>query len=273
MQKIYLHICNHAVYIFSVQKVFTVVSGEIRELYLPDPGDEVIPGILWGRFDEFFTPAFWKARLWIDGEDSPLMDYAIGRTLREEVAACLLGGFGMKAEIGLAAFNRLRERNLLNGMATATELENTLREPLTVGRRRVHYRYPGVKSRFLSATMERMNREQPPLHCPLVLRNWLVTFPGIGPKTASWITRNHMHTDEIAILDLHVIRAGVLMGLFAPSCRVPRDYLSMEARLVGFARSFGVKLSKFDSVLWCYMRRLNGLALDALGTNLASNLA
>jgi len=256
------------------QTVTTWRNGAVEELRLPGPTIEVLPGVSWGRFDDFFTPAFWKARLWIDGEDSPLMEYAIGRSLREEVAACLLGGFGMPAEVGLAAFERLRDRGLLNGTVPVSAIEDALREPLAVGGRHVKYRYPGVKSRFLSAAMERMNREPAPAHCPLALRGWLLTFPGIGPKTASWITRNFMHSDEVAILDVHVIRAGVLMGLFSARSKLPRDYLRMEERLVAFACALGVKLSKFDSVLWCYMRRLNSLAIDALGgTAKASDLA
>ena len=256
------------------QTVTTWRNGAVEELRLPGPTLEVLPGVSWGRFDEFFTPAFWKARLWIDGDDSPLTDYAIGRSLREEVAACLLGGFGMPAEVGLAAFERLRDRELLDGAVSAVPIEDALREPLAVGGRRVKYRYPAVKSRFLSLAMERMNREPAPSDSPLALRAWLVTFPGIGPKTASWITRNSMHSDEVAILDVHVIRAGLLMGLFSPRSKIPRDYFLMEERLVTFARALDVKLSKFDSVLWCYMRRLNGLAIDALGgPTLASNRA
>lgn len=237
---------------------------EMREYSLPDPGESVLFGVAWGRFDEFFTPAFWKARLWIDGDNNPLMNYAIGRSLREEVAACLLGGFGMPAEVGIAAFERLRDLGLLSQKASVLAIEKTLSEPLIVGGRRVKYRYPSVKSRFLAAAMARLDRERAP-DTALSLRNWLVTFPGIGPKTASWITRNFMHCDEVAILDVHVIRAGLLMGLFSPDNRVPRDYLRMEERLVAFAHALGVKLSEFDSVLWHYMRQLNALAIDSLG--------
>jgi len=248
-----------------VQTVLSIFNGKVHELCLPGPRDEVVPGVAWGAFDEFFTPAFWKTRLWIDGDDSPMMNYALGRSLREEVAACLLGGFGMPAEMGLAAFERLRDRDLLSGAVPASVIEESLREPLSVGGRRVKYRYPVTKSRFLSAAMERMNREQISCELPRAVRDWLVTFPGIGPKTASWITRNFLHTDDVAILDVHVIRAGVLMGLFSRANKIPRDYFSMEESLVAFARALDVRLSKFDSVLWCYMRRLNGLAIGALG--------
>lgn len=256
------------------QTVTALRRGQVERLELPDPESEVLPGVCWGRHEDFFTPAFWRARLWIDGEDSPLIDYSIGRSLREEVAACILGGFGMPAEVGLAAFKRLQSRGLLNGDASSTTIEGALREPLAIGVRRVKYRYPATKSRFVSAAMDRMTREAAPINSPLALRNWLITFDGIGPKTASWITRNCTHCDEVAILDIHLIRAGLLMGLFSPWHRIPRDYFRMEACLVTFARNIGVKLSKFDSMVWCYMRRLNGLAIDALGrSSSCTNLA
>ena len=231
---------------------------------LPGPEEEVVPGVCWGRFDAFFTPAFWKARVWIDGDCSPMLDYSLGKSLREEVAACLLGGFGMQAEIGLAAFERLKGLGLLDGKATHSAVEAALREPLCVAGRRVKYRYPTTKSRFLSVSMARMCDARAPTGDPPAFRDWLLTFPGIGLKTASWITRNYLHTDDVAILDIHVIRAGVLMGLFSPRSRVPRDYYTMEERLVAFAKAMEVRLSEFDSVLWCYMRQLNSLALNAI---------
>jgi len=244
--------------------VTTFRDGAFQQLGLPAPQVEILPGVFWGTFEEFFTPAFWVSRLWIDGVGSPLGDYAVGRSLREEIAACLLGGFGMPAEVGLAAFDRLRVRGLLDGIASVSAIEAALREPLEVGSRRVRYRYPVVKSRFVGAAMTRLNREAPPTQSPLSFRGWLLTFDGIGPKTASWITRNFLHTDEVAILDVHLIRAGLLIGLFSVKHSLPRDYFKMEERLVAFAKAVGVKLSQFDSVVWCYMRRLNDLAIRSL---------
>ncbi len=242
------------------QKVTTFRNGVIEALDLPSPDADVLPGVPWGRFDEFFTPAFWRARLWIDGENSVLGNYKLGKNLREEVAACLLGGFGMPAEVGLAAFQRLNDDGLLDGTASAASIEDVLRTPLDIRGRKIRYRYPKTKSRFLALAMLRLNSEAAPNSCPRSLRNWLMSFEGIGPKTASWITRNVMESDQVAVLDVHILRAGTLMGLFDPSDDVTRDYFRLEDRLVSFATALGVRLSKFDSVLWCYMRQLNTLA-------------
>jgi thermostable 8-oxoguanine DNA glycosylase len=246
------------------QVITTWRGGAVEELQLPSADVEIMRGVRWGKFDEFFTPAFWVSRAWIDGESSGFTNYSIGRSLREEVAACLLGGHGMPAELGLAAFRRLRDRGLLDGLRGESEIEAALAEPLEVRGRNVRYRYPRRKARFVARAMRRVTVDAAPTRSGKELRDWLMTFRGIGPKTASWIARNTLHADDVAILDVHVVRAGLLMGLFSPRYSVQKDYFDMEARLVRFAEAIGVKLSKFDSMIWCYMRQWNRMALDAL---------
>ena len=248
------------------QRVTTWREGRLEELHLPPANAEVLEGVKWGRFDAFFTPAFWVVRAWVDGENSELVNYSIGRSLREEVAACLLGGHGMKAEIGVTAFKRLQDRELLTGMSDEAEIEQALKEPFVLGRRSVKYRFPHTKAGFVAAAMRRLNNEQAPTTSGRELRNWLLSFRGIGPKTASWIARNTLGADDIAILDIHILRAGLLMGLFSPKQSVQRDYFNMEALLIDFAEIVGVKLSRFDSMIWCYMRQLNWMALEALSS-------
>ena len=257
----------------SGQQWITVLRGTRAErLELPAPSAEVLPGVAWGRFDQFFTPAFWISRLWIDGEQSEFVDYTIGRSLRDEVAACLLGGHGMPAEIGLAAFTRLRELGLLSGAGVESEIESALREPLKVRGRFVRYRYPRTKAAFVAAAMRRLSEDQAPTGSGRQLRAWLLEFRGIGPKTASWIARNSLGANDVAILDVHIVRAGLLMGLFSPRHTVQKDYFRMEARLIDFARAVGVKLSEFDSMIWCYMRKMNRLAIEALSADVSATI-
>lgn len=245
------------------QTVLTLRAGRVKRLELPAPDDEVLPGVTWGRFDEFFTPAFWVARVWIDGPQSNFAEYRLGRTLNEEVAACLLGGYGMPAEVGVAAFERLRTGGMLKAGVSASEFESALAEPLLVGGRTIRYRYPRQKGRYLCLALQRLAREQAP-DDNRRFRDWLMTFDGIGPKTASWITRNHRHADDVAILDIHIQRAGRLAGLFSEQDRVERDYHKMERRLVAFAAALRLRLSVFDSLVWSYMKRLNHVALDSM---------
>jgi hypothetical protein len=76
-------------------------------LQLPDPNEEILPGVHWGRFDQLFTPAFWLCRAWYE-QVYPHDSFRIGDNLTEEIVACLLGGHGLPAEVGLAAFRRLK---------------------------------------------------------------------------------------------------------------------------------------------------------------------
>jgi thermostable 8-oxoguanine DNA glycosylase len=241
-------------------------AGTVEQLRLPPASLEVVPGVRWGRFDVFFTPAFWISRAWIDGEESPFSSYSIGKTLREEVAACLLGGHGMPAEVCVAAFRRLRNRGLLSGERDELEIERALVEPLRIRGRRVRYRFPRTKASFVAAAMRRLSEQEAPLESGKELRTWLLSFRGVGPKTASWIARNAIGADDVAILDIHIVRAGLLMGLFSRKQSVQKDYFDMETRLVSFAAAVGMRLSRLDSIIWCYMRQLNRLALSAVST-------
>lgn len=243
------------------QTVLNLRDGVLERRILPDPDTEVIPGVPWGHFDEFFTPAFWATRAWIDRREEGHESYGLGQSLTEEVAACLLGGHGMPAEVGLAAFERLRDRRLLRADLDRQIIERHLAEPLRVRGRWVRYRYPTQKSRYLELALSRLSVEVPPVD-DIAFRDWLVTFEGIGLKTASWITRNHRHCDDVAILDVHIQRAGLIAGVFSSGQRVDRDYLNMETRLVAFSRSLAVRLSVLDSMIWAYMKRLNNLALN-----------
>jgi N-glycosylase/DNA lyase len=220
-----------------------------------------MPGSRWGRFDSLFTPAFWASRMWID--DISPGSYRIGQTLAEEVVACLLGGYGMPAEMGLQAFERLKHWGLLRPKVSVTELESALSEPFRLGSRLVRYRYPRQKARYAASALCRLDGEDIPQHS-LELRNWLLSFDGIGLKTASWITRNTRGCDEVAILDVHIHRAGLLMGIFSKEDSVQRNYLGMERRLVEFAKALGVRLSALDDLIWRYMKSLNRTALACI---------
>ena len=120
-----------------------------------------------------------------------------GRTLEEEVAACVLGGHGIPAEVGLAAFERLRDRGLISEPSpSAKVLSDSLREPLTLEGRQIVYRFWSQKARYLSATLKELRERPVPLNSARVLRDYLLQLPGIGPKTAFWIVRSWLGSNE-----------------------------------------------------------------------------
>ena len=239
------------------QQVRACVPGGVATVDLPAPEDEALDGVPWGRFDVLFTPAFWAGRAWLSNLDGEQRTHRLGRTLREEIAACLLGGFGIPAEVGLAAFSRIRDRGLLQGEPTAALLMTNLREPLRIGERVVRYRFAAQKARYLAEVLRQFDELAAPLD-DVAFRDSLAHLPGIGLKTASWITRNTRDSDAVAILDVHVCRACILAGVFHPGVRVAGAYRRLEDRYLTFASAIDVRPSLLDSLMWENMRRLAG---------------
>lgn len=243
----------------SGQRVLRLKDGVLDEMWLPAPHVRVVPGVMWGEFDCLFSPAFWVSRNWID--EPPPQNYRLTRTLEHEIIACLLGGYGMPAELGLAAFDRLESRGLLTSSTSAARIEAELAEPLSLGARWVRYRYPRQRARFVALALRRLTTETAPTGA-LDLRDWLLSFDGIGLKTASWITRNARDCDQVAILDVHLERAGKLMGVFSRRETAAKHYLAMERKLVDFAEALDMRLSTLDDIIWRYMKALNYTALQ-----------
>jgi len=229
-------------------------AGRAVERLLPPP-QRLVPGhrIEWGRIEEIGSPAYWAAQSWLWELDEP-DHYRLGRTLREEVLACLLGGYGIPAEVGLAAYRRLREIPE-DELRDADVVRESLSRPLDVQGRPVRYRFANQKSSYVAAAMRGMDAISQEDE-DVALRDQLVGLPGIGLKTASWVVRNWRGSDLVAILDVHIVGAATGLGLFDTGWRVDRDYRRMEKAYLGFCSSISARASILDSVMWMTMRQL-----------------
>jgi N-glycosylase/DNA lyase len=169
---------------------------------------------------------------------------------------CLLGGHGITWEVNRAAFSRVSAAGLLNGRrVTADFVTKRLSKPFTIGGRLVHYRFPKQKAYYVTEAINRLATEDPPRENYSLFREWLLEFRGIGRKTASWITRNVLDCSRIAVIDVHLFRACVLMGLFSGKEDIDRDYYRLEERYLEFAKALGVDSQKLDVVIWKTMRK------------------
>jgi thermostable 8-oxoguanine DNA glycosylase len=214
-------------------------------------------GVTWGRFDEALTPAFWAARAAIETQPERQGRFRLGYDLREEVAACLLGGHGIPAEVGLAAFERLRHEGVLKAGTDRRVLYALLSRPLSVGNRTVHYRFARQKSTYLADSLRILEAIRPLPTDARGFRDALLALPGVGRKTASWITRNTSGTDDVAILDIHICRACEAARVFPAGSNPAREYPALESRFVEFARAISVRASVLDSLMWRTMRRFS----------------
>lgn len=226
-----------------------------RVLELPDHDVEVLPGVPWGKVGDYFTPAFWKSIAW--RQQDRYSPRRIASSLREELAACMLSGYGVPSEVGLAAFERLRGIGILDGNASALEIEQCLAQPMTMGGRQVRYRFFRSKGRHLARAMAKFD-DLGSLEglFPPEVRSRLLTLPGVGPKTASYTVRNYFGSDDVAILDVHITRASRMMRLFSEEADPQRHYFELERHFLDFARAIDVRPSVLDNLIWHGMRVL-----------------
>lgn len=239
-----------------IQTMYSVFNGSVATLHLPAPNELVLRNIRWGAFDDLLSAAYWKGQAWQHAALKTYSQFRLGRSFKEEIAACLLGGYGIPAELGLAAFTRLRDQGLLTGMASTLDIEASLSEPFDLGSRTRRYRFARQKSQYLQSALHVFRQEHLPTD-DLELRKLLLTIRGIGPKTASWIVRNYRASNSVAIIDVHILRAGRLLGLFPQSWEPTRDYFRLEDEFLAFANAIDVDPALLDALMWDYMRSLN----------------
>lgn len=230
------------------------IDQAIFNIELPKADTEVIPGVQWGAMEAFPTPAYWAYQVYARRLRGDRINYKLGATLKEEVGACLLGGHGIPASIGLAAFNHIKKRGAFGEQSPSEEkLLEWLQEPISVDDRFVRYRFAKQKARYLCFALRKLSVEHAPLSTGKELRDWLLDIPGIGYKTASWIARNWLDADDVAILDIHILRAGLLGKFFDSELTVERHYLKLEEQFIRFSKGLGVKASELDALMWLEM--------------------
>jgi hypothetical protein len=241
----------------SMQQVSMFTRSGLATRTLPAPEQPIgIGRIRWGRHEQLCTPAYWASQAWMLEMEEP-DHYRLGDNLAEEALACLLGGHGIPAEVGMAAYYRLRAVlcDDYDALKDPAVVERLLREPLSVRGKSVRYRFAGQKARYIAAAMSKLEEIDERME-DRALRDALIAIPGIGLKTASWIVRNWRRSDDVSILDVHILRAGGIIGIFRDEWKVERHYLQLEAAYLNFARKIGIRASILDSVMWVSMREI-----------------
>ena len=126
------------------------------------------------------------------------------------------------------------------------------------------YRFYNQKSKYIYRFLHRNDLSYIPSDDDISFRNWLLTVDGIGFKTASWITRNWLQSENVAILDIHILRAGKIAGFFGETGDVAKKYHNLENNYIDFCKALEVLPSNMDAIIWNYMKKTNKLALQVL---------
>lgn len=239
------------------QVIYINSNDRIEVIELPNPSEKVTENLVWGEPDKLFTPAYWamQAKLL---EKKYLGHFKFGKSLEEEIVACILGGYGFRAELGLLAFNKLKEKGLfLKGNSlNQDDIYNFLKEPFLCGSKSVKYRFARQKSKYVYDAISFIRHNPTPTTDHFEFRNWLLKIKGIGLKTASWITRNWLESDSVAVIDIHIYRAGILSNFFSKTDRIDRDYYKLENKFIEYSNAIGARVSALDAIMWAHMRSM-----------------
>jgi len=85
-------------------------------------------------------------------------------------------------------------------------------------------------------------------------REWLAgNIKGIGYKEASHFLRNIGFSQDLAILDRHIVRNLCSFGVIdtVPETLSKRQYLDIEKRMRNFSQVVQIPMGHLDLLLWC----------------------
>ncbi len=190
--------------------------------------------------------------------------------LRYRLLTCILSS-QVSWEMAVAAANRMRMQGLLSqGSPTPEDLEprvvESLLRPLRTNTGVRRYRFPNVRARQVAWTLVHLNTPQHRMFLSGLCsektnaaeaRLRLVTaMYGVGPKQASMFLRDVGASNDLAIIDRHVLRYMCAVGMTSspPPVASIGAYERVEATLRRYADRLGYSLGCLDTALWITMR-------------------
>ena len=120
-----------------------------------------------------FTKSYWEVQYLLD--DTTCANYKLGSNLKEEVVACLLGGYGLKAELGLLAFHRIKNLRLICQEASYEDIEDAISAPFKWEGRDIHYRFSRQKAKYIYGFLQRNDIDEMEMMSGARLRERLMT--------------------------------------------------------------------------------------------------
>jgi len=205
--------------------------------------------------------------------EAPLMGEG---ELWRELVSCILGS-RVPYHQALSATQHLTSLGLLelaeHGGAGA-RYEKNLRRALAgtmpsavPGAKPLRYRFPNLRADHIRRTAACIYEDGSSLVAVLEssssdheARARIVNLAvGIGPKQASLFLRNIGYSDDLAVLDVHVLRYMAVIGLRGKPARPPAsliDYERAECLFRAHSREMGYPVGCVDIAVWIVMRLL-----------------
>ena len=179
--------------------------------------------------------------------------------LRRELLFCLLGGHGITYELNVSAVQVLLRVGIWDHLTDPPWIAEQLRRPqfrpLRCDGTLRCYRFPNAAAARISTAFSWVAAQGTIVsglraaRTSAERRRWLCTCPGIGAKTASWLLRNSGWARDVAVLDIHVLRA-LQDGGRLDAVRLPRDYDAAERVYLTWAEDLDASPAALDLFLW-----------------------
>ncbi len=199
---------------------------ELKERY------SSIEGEIRSRIDDF-------KRLWDEGEEDKIFD---------ELTLCLFTPQS-KAKVCWDTVEKLRENEMIE-KGEKSEISEEIK--------RVRFRHN--KSEYLVEAREKfldddfsLKEKLKEFEDPKNARKWIVdNIKGLGLKESSHFLRNIGYTQDLAILDRHILKNLEDLGVIeeVPKTLTKKKYLEIEEKMKGFSDEVGIPLGHLDLVLW-----------------------
>lgn len=197
--------------------------------------------------------------------------------LWRELSTCLLSS-QVPYDLAVAASDTIAETGFWDRPVTSPVedirvLSNILSLPFAFQGRSRRYRFPHSRARQLVATKLAVTEAAGGLELfmqsfgnALVARQWFIAnAPGLGPKQASMFLRNIRVSDDLAILDRHVIRYMRAVGLWSGRSETISGFKAYQAHervLRRHAEDLGHPIGIVDWAIWIVMRVADNRQLE-----------
>jgi N-glycosylase/DNA lyase len=193
-----------------------------------------------------------------------------------ELLICILGS-GVRYELSLAYANAVQsilDQRISIKCVNSNLLENSIQDVLNAptysslnNKTYSRYRYPKRAARYIAESLCNIYRKYGTIKnmtevmaTPSDLRRELISLcPGIGPKQSSHYVKNIGLTDNVAILDRHILNYLKLIDeidICPKQVNRIENYEELERRFINRASKFNHAVSVVDQAMWFVMRAL-----------------
>jgi N-glycosylase/DNA lyase len=191
------------------------------------------------------------------------------RLLFELVLAIL--GSQNRYEVALGFAEEIKKQKLLtNNLSISMEeltqkIQTILSSAIEIEGSLIRYRFPNAKAKYIAYDLMYLQKIGG-LKSLLAqteettsLRAFFVKeIKGIGPKQSSHFLRNVGYTNEVAVLDVHILRymhiQGIIEDTYMKAIGTLKQYEKIESLLMDFLRYMKYPIGLIDQAIWIVMR-------------------